>query len=192
MHSNLKLKEEKTLHSDRTILVVDDDAMFRDRVVRALANRGYRAFGASGMRDAVAQAQSISPDCIFLDLRLGDKNGLDVLPEIKRAAPQARIIILTGYGSIATAVTALQHGAADYLTKPVNIEQIITYAGGTKTGMPAASQPYSIPPLDRVEWEHIHRVLQDCDGNISRAAAVLGIHRRSLQRKLAKRPFPTK
>jgi two-component system response regulator RegA len=192
MHSDLKLKEEITPHPDREILVVDDDDTFRDRVVRALVNRGYRAFGASGMSDAVARAQSIPPDCIFLDLRLGRENGLDVLPEIKQAAPQARIIILTGYGSIATAVAALQQGAADYLTKPVNIEHIIKYARGIKTGVPAASQPDPIPPLDRVEWEHIHRVLQDCDGNISRAAALLGIHRRSLQRKLAKRPFPTK
>ena len=173
-----------------TILIVDDDAPFRDRLVKALAARGCCTHGASSTQTGLALAREITPHAIFIDLRLGRENGASMLDELRRLSPRPRLIILTGYGSIATAVAAMRRGADDYLTKPLTADQIFEAARGKLEDGLVEGPPQKAPSLDQVEWEHIQRVLQDCDGNISRAAAKLGVHRRSLQRKLAKRPMP--
>src|SRR5690606_29538385 len=121
-----------------------------------------------------------------LDLRVGTDNGLDLIPELLRLDPATRIVVLTGYGSVATAVEAIRRGAAHYLTKPADTDEILAaFERRSETG-DAATPPLQAMSLDRVEWEHINRVLVDCGGNISEAARVLNIHRRSLQRKLSK------
>jgi two-component system, response regulator RegA len=172
------------------ILVVEDDERLRERVARALRQRGYDVREAVSAKDAAAIAAVEAPEMVLLDLRIEDGSGLDLIPVLLAADPATRIVVLTGYGSVATAVEAVRRGALHYLTKPADVDEILGAfdperhaAGGT---LPV--QPMS---LDRVEWEHISRVLVSCDGNISEAARALGIHRRSLQRKLAKYP-PTR
>jgi two-component system response regulator RegA len=172
----------------QTLLVVDDDAVFRTRVMRAFHDRGYDVHGAASHGDAVAQAQADSPELAIVDLRLPDRSGLDVVRDLRAIDPATRIVVLTGYGSIATAVESIRLGAATYLTKPVDADQIEAAFDGNAA---ASRQPaVSVPTLARVEWEHIQRVLTDCGGNLSQAARLLGMHRRSLQRKLAKDPGP--
>ena len=173
-----------------TILIVDDDAPFRDRLVRALAARGCCTHGASNTQSGLTLARELTPHAIFIDLRLGRENGADMLDELRMLSPRPRLIILTGYGSIATAVAAMGRGADDYLTKPLTADQVYSAATCIRPKDAVKAIPDGVMRLDQIEWEYIHRVLHDCDGNISRAAARLGIHRRSLQRKLAKRPLP--
>ncbi|MGA2583368.1 MAG: response regulator [Tepidisphaeraceae bacterium] len=166
------------------VLVVDDDSTFRTRLVAALAARQLDAFGSASPAEARQLCQRLRPDRVIVDLRMPGGSGLDLVTDILRMHPQARIVVLTGYGSIATALEATRRGAVDYLTKPADADQIL--AAFEKTAKIPA--PNSAPSLARVEWEHIQRVLMDCNGNISQAARVLGIHRRSLQRKLSKYP----
>jgi two-component system response regulator RegA len=176
--------------TNSTILVLDDDAAFRDRLARALSARHYQVLTAADASEALRAVKHHGPDLILLDLRLGTESGLDVLPALRAANPAGCMIMLTGYGSIATAVKAVQAGAADYLTKPVTVEQILNCWQRLKAGnstSPLATD--CTPSLDEIQWDHIQRVLSDCGGNISQAAEALGLHRRSLQRKLAKRPF---
>ena len=168
----------------RTILVVDDDDAFRERLVRALAARGLEALGAGGKAEAGRLAASESPELAIVDLRLGHDDGLDVVRDLHAIDPTTRILVLTGYGSIATAVEAVRRGAFDYLQKPADADQILARLDGE--GAPRDEVP--VPSLARVEWEHIQRVLLDSGGNVSQAARLLGMHRRSLQRKLSKRP----
>jgi two-component system response regulator RegA len=176
--------------NNATILVVDDDAPFRDRLARALSARHYQVLTAANTREALLTVKHHGPDLVLVDLRLESESGLDALPALRAANPAGCIIMLTGYGSIATAVKAVQSGAADYLTKPVTVEQILNCWQRLKAGSAALPPPrVSTPSLDEIQWDHIQRVLSDCGGNISRAAEALGLHRRSLQRKLAKRPF---
>jgi two-component system, response regulator RegA len=171
----------------RTLLVVDDDVVFRTRLVRAFEARGLEVTAAGSVDEAIAAAQAETPELALVDLRLPTRSGLDVVRALKTLDETTTIVVLTGYGSIATAVESVRLGAAAYLTKPVDADQILTALNGTTP--PAASQtPYSVPSLARVEWEHIQRVLADCGGNLSQAARLLGIHRRSLQRKLSKDP----
>ncbi len=172
----------------RSLLVVDDDERFRTRLVRAFQDRGFDAAGAAGYEDAVAAARADSPELAVVDLRLPDRTGLEVVRALKAIDGTTSVVVLTGYGSIATAVEALRLGATNYLTKPVDADQIVAAFDGT--GAAAAAVPAVVPTLARVEWEHIQRVLTDCDGNVSQAARLLGIHRRSLQRKLSKDPGP--
>lgn len=168
----------------RTLLIVDDDALFRTRLARAFEDRGYDVTGVASAAEALAAAQRDSPELALVDLRLGADSGLDLVPALKAIDATTTVVVLTGYGSIATAVESMKRGAATYLTKPVDADQIAAaFDGGARP--PAAD---TVPTLARVEWEHIHRVLADCDGNVSQAARLLGIHRRSLQRKLAKDP----
>lgn len=167
----------------RTLLVVDDDAPFRERIVRAMRDRGYDATGVADHRSAWAAASRESPELALVDLRLPGDSGLTVVRDLRRLDPATIVVVLTGYGSIATAVESIKLGAASYLTKPADADQIVAAFNGTQP-MDAAE----VPSLARVEWEHIHRVLADCAGNVSQAARALGIHRRSLQRKLAKDP----
>jgi two-component system response regulator RegA len=170
------------------VLVIDDEGVFRSRLCRAFRERGWEAHDAGNAEQALYVAAQASPDLVLLDLKMPDVNGLDLIQAIKDLDPTISIIILTGYGSIATAMQALKLGADHYLGKPVDVEQILaTYSELGSHGRDK-SVPTTTPSLARVEWEHIQRVLSDCSGNISQAAKLLGIHRRSLQRKLAKYP----
>ncbi len=171
----------------RSILVVDDDDVFRDRLVRALVDRGFDARGAGGATAAIALSAADSPELAVVDLRMLDGSGLDVVRELKAMDPATNIVVLTAYGSIATALEAVRLGATHYLTKPADLDEILRAFEREKR----PAEPGTVeraPSLARAEWEHIHRVLTDCGGNVSHAARVLGVHRRSLQRKLAKRP----
>jgi two-component system response regulator RegA len=166
-----------------TLLIVEDDDPLRERLVRAMRDRGYEAVGAADRASAIELARQESPELALVDLRLPDDSGLTVVRELKELDPSTVVVVLTGYGSIATAVESIKLGAASYLTKPADADQIVAAFAGMQPGENA-----EVPSLARVEWEHIQRVLTDCGGNVSRAARALGIHRRSLQRKLSKYP----
>jgi two-component system response regulator RegA len=172
-----------------TILVVEDDDAFRTILVQALEARGYDALGVPDAKSAITAAREDSPEMAVVDLRLGDNSGLDVVRELKAIDPSTGIVVLTGYGSIATALESIRLGAVHYLTKPTDPDRILA---AFQRGLAARPRDLSIdtPSLARVEWEHLQRVLTDCNGNISEAARELGMHRKSLQRKLAKRPVP--
>jgi two-component system response regulator RegA len=174
--------------SKPTILVVDDDATFRTRLVRALSSRGYETFEAADVDSAIARAKQLKPARAIVDLRMPGKSGLDLISALMDIDESIQILVLTGYGSIATAVEAVRRGAIDYLNKPVDTEQILAVFDRENAISSATEVTEAKPSLARVEWEHIQRVLSDCGGNISEAARQLGIHRRSLQRKLSKLP----
>ncbi len=167
----------------RSLLIVDDDPAFRERLVRAMRDRGYEATGVGDHTTAMEAAREESPELALVDLRLPGESGLAVVRDLKAMDSSTIVVVLTGYGSIATAVESLKLGAASYLTKPADADQIVAAFDGNPP-----SEDCQVPSLARVEWEHIQRVLADCVGNVSQAARVLGIHRRSLQRKLSKRP----
>ena len=175
-------------NEDRSILVVDDDERFRDRLVRAFSDRGFDVRGAPDAAEALVLATEDSPEWAVVDLRMPGPSGLDLLRDLLGIDPATRIVVLTGYGSIATAIEAVRRGAVDYLTKPADADQIIAALEGTKRT--DETMEVEIPSLARVEWEHIQRALADCNGNVTQAARALGLHRRSLQRKLGK--FPVK
>lgn len=170
-----------------TILVVEDDDSFRTILVKALEARGYDARGVGDAASAIAAARTDSPEMAVVDLKLQDGSGLDVVRELKAIDAATAIVVLTGYGSIATALESIRLGAVHYLTKPTDPDRILA---AFERGLAARPRDLLIdtPSLARVEWEHLQRVLTDCDGNISEAARQLGMHRKSLQRKLAKRP----
>lgn len=172
----------------RSMLVVDDDAAFRLRLVKALAARGFDAGGAGSHAEALAFARRSLPQAAIVDLRMPGESGLDLIPGLLHIVPGMQIVVLTGYGSIATAVEAVRRGALNYLTKPLDTDQILSAFEVDNTAQSTAAPPESTPSLARVEYEHIQRILTDCDGNISLAARKLGLHRRSLQRKLGKLP----
>jgi two-component system, response regulator RegA len=167
----------------RSLLIVDDDAPFRERLVRAMRDRGFEATGVSDHAGAMGAARDESPELALVDLRLPGESGLAVVRDLKALDVSTVVVVLTGYGSIATAVESIKLGAAGYLTKPADADQIVAAFDGTQP-----ADDVQAPSLARVEWEHIQRILADCAGNVSQAARILGIHRRSLQRKLAKRP----
>ena len=176
---------------ERAALVVDDDEVFRNRLCKALADRGWEVSGAADGPGALRLAAASSPDLAVVDLRLPGMGGLDIVRELRHLDETTCIIMLTGYGSIATALTATKLGASHYLSKPADAEQILTaYQRITLGASDAESESAGadVPSLARVEWEHIQRVLEDNQGNISQAAKLLGLHRRSLQRKLSKYP----
>ncbi len=173
--------------SIRHLLLVDDDDTLRERLARALRERGYQVATAGDGAAALKAAKAELPDAVVLDLKMPGSSGLETLRALHALAPQARLVMLTGYGSIATALEAMRLGAHDYLTKPADADQIV--AALTRDPEQPHAEPEVEPPsLERLEWEHIQRVLADCGDNISKAAQVLGIHRRSLQRKLQKYP----
>jgi two-component system, response regulator RegA len=169
-------------------LLVDDDSIFRSRLAIAVRDRNWACHEADSGKDALRLALMHSPNMILLDLRLANESGLDLIHKLKVMSPNSRIIILTGYGSIATAVRAVQLGAHQYLTKPADADQVMESYHALPGEAPPRPEESSAPSLARVEYEHIQRVLADCDGNISKAARILGLHRRSLQRKLFKNP----
>lgn len=174
----------------KRILVVDDDATFRNRLVRALQDRGFAARAAGDHPAALTLAEEFGPGRAVVDLRMPGKSGLEVVRDLLAHEPGMQTIVLTGYGSIASATEAMRLGAVDYLTKPADADQILTAFERQEKAPDEAPPrpPDQAPSLERVEWEHIQRVLADTGGNVSQAARVLGIHRRSLQRKLARRP----
>src|SRR5580658_10419282 len=176
---------------ERAALVVDDDDIFRNRLCRAFAARGWEAIGAADGASALELSSQSSPDLAVVDLRLPGMSGLDIVQGLRRLDETTCIIMLTGYGSIATALTATRLGANHYLGKPADADQILNaYQRISEGSNHRADEPdaNAVPSLARVEWEHIQRVLADCGGNVSQAAKLLGLHRRSLQRKLAKYP----
>jgi two-component system response regulator RegA len=181
-----RLKE--TASDPLVVLVVDDDQVFRDRLCRAFRNRGCEAHEACTAPDTLHVARNVSPDLVLLDLKMPGLSGLDLIQDIKKVDATIAVIILTGYGSIPTAMQALKLGADHYMSKPADAEQILDAYRELNTDPARKHAPTIVPSLARVEWEHIQRVLADCSGNISQAAKLLGIHRRSLQRKLSKYP----
>jgi len=176
---------------NESILVIDDDPTFNAVLVRALERRGHVALGETDAAAAVARAGEARPDRIVLDLNLAGASGLSLIPQLLSLMPDCRIVVLTGYASIATAVDAIKLGAVQYLAKPVEVDAILTAFGdgddddGREGDAVISNEPLSV---DRLEWEHIQRVLREHDGNISATARALKMHRRTLQRKLAKRP----
>jgi two-component system response regulator RegA len=175
----------------QTLLVVDDDDVFRRRLARAFTERGFAVREAADGEAALALAREESPELAVVDLRMPGVGGLDVVRGLHEIDPTTRIVVLTGYGSIATAVEAMRLGAVHYVAKPADADDLLAAFARTDAPLEAgpAAEP-TVPSLARVEWEHINRVLADCCGNVSQAARVLGLHRRSLQRKLAKYPVP--
>jgi len=174
-----------TAPDDKSLLIVDDDKPFAARLARAMEARGFRVEAAGGVGEGLAAISAGAPAFAVIDLRLGDGSGLDVIRALKEARPLARAIILTGYGAIATAVTAVKLGAFDYLAKPVDADEITAALMGDQPDRPQrAEHPMS---ADRVRWEHIQRVYESCERNVSETARRLNMHRRTLQRILAKR-----
>lgn len=162
------------------ILVVDDDQVFCGVLAKALERRGFTVMPALSVAEARSQIESHRPDYAVVDLRIGAESGLALVRQLAALSPPARSVVLTGYGSIATAVEAMRLGARDYFTKPCNADQIL--AGFESEPEPTGAElPFEVPSLARLEWEHIARVLRECNGNVSKAARVLGIHRRTLQ-----------
>ncbi|AWB20162.1 DNA-binding response regulator [Methylobacterium currus] len=172
-------------HTDRSLLIVDDDKPFSTRLARAMEARGYRVHVAESVAEGVSAVDAQPPAFAVIDMRLGDGNGLDVIARLKERRPEARGVILTGYGNIATAVTAVKLGAFDYLAKPADADEI----HGTLMAEPGerADPPENPMSADRVRWEHIQRVYELCGRNVSETARRLNMHRRTLQRILAKR-----
>ena len=172
-------------------LVIDDDPSFNTILVRTLERRGHPARGALDVTSALAAAHEMQASRVVLDLNLNGSSGLALIPQLLAINPECRIVVLTGYASIATAVDAIKLGAIQYLAKPVEIEAILSAFDdddGPDFDLPASDEPLSV---DRLEWEHIQRVLNENDGNISATARALKMHRRTLQRKLSKRPVKT-
>lgn len=179
-----------------TLLVVDDDETFRTQLMRAFERRGFEVRGAESTAAALKAAALESPEMATVDLRMPGRSGLELVKELLELDPTTNIVVLTGYGSIATALEAVRLGATHYLAKPADVDEILAAfrrregASAEEPTRPSTSAIHEseVPTLARVEWEHINRVLTDCGGNISLAAKRLGLHRRSLQRKLAKYP----
>jgi two-component system response regulator RegA len=170
-----------------SILVVDDDDAFRTRLGRALRERGLVVTMAADADQALAEARLDPPELAIVDLKMPGRTGLELVRDLVALDAGTRIVVLTGYGSIVTAVEAVKLGARNYLTKPADTDQILAAFGDLEPGTTPTDE-ISTPTLARTEWEHIQRTLQDCGGNISEAARRLGVHRRSLQRKLSKAP----
>jgi two-component system response regulator RegA len=172
-----------------SLLIVEDDAVLRGRLARAMRDRGFEVREAADGAAALTLAREDPPEHAVVDLRMPGVSGLEVVQGLKEIDPSTLVVVLTGYGSIATALEAVRLGATHYLSKPVDADQIVAVFERGDAQVPAPDEA-STPSLARVEWEHINRVLSDCGGNVSQAARVLGIHRRSLQRKLSKFPVP--
>ncbi|MDR4517264.1 MAG: response regulator transcription factor [Nitrosomonas sp.] len=170
-----------------SLLVVDDDKIFCDVLAKAMTKRGFNVHTTHTIEDALAQAEAATPEYAIVDLKLSSESGLVLVEKLKALDPGTRIVMLTGYASIATAVEAIKLGATHYLAKPVDADEIMTAFERTsgETDTPISANPLSV---GRLEWEYIHRILTENDNNISVTAKVLNMHRRTLQRKLAKKP----
>ncbi|MDQ2103005.1 ActR/PrrA/RegA family redox response regulator transcription factor [Azospirillum isscasi] len=168
----------------RSLLIVDDDAPFRTRLARAMEKRGFNVVAVDSVQLGIEVAQESAPAFAVVDLRLADGSGLDVVKTLRDARPDARIVMLTGYGNIATAVAAVKAGAVDYLPKPADADAVESAL--LADGRPLPSPPENPMSADRVRWEHIQRVFEQCDRNVSETARRLKMHRRTLQRILNK------
>jgi two-component system response regulator RegA len=172
-----------------TGLLVDDDALYLQTLQRSLQKRGLATSIATSVEEALRIAGGTQPlEFALVDLRLGTQSGLELIEPLRRTQPRIRIVLMTGYASVATAVEAIKRGADNYLLKPTTVDMILRTLCG-QAEVPPEPQP-TMTPLSRLEWEHIHQALAETNGNVSAAARLLGMHRRSLQRKLAKRPGP--
>ena len=180
--NNLK---KLTDFDNTSLLIVDDDNPFRDRLSRAMEKKGFEVFQAESVKKGIQSVKEKKPGFAVVDLRLGDGNGLEVVKEIQTTNPTSRIIMLTGYGNIPTAVAAIKEGAIDYLAKPADADDVekALLADPEKRAEP----PENPMSADRVKWEHIHRVFELCNRNVSETARRLKMHRRTLQRILSKR-----
>jgi len=187
----MMMKEEKISPqkiaslADKSLLIVDDDGPLRDRLARAMEKKGFRVIQAESVKEGINCAKNSSPAFAVVDLRLGDGSGLEVVKEIQKAKKDSKVIMLTGYGNIPTAVAAVKAGAIDYIPKPADADDV-------ERALLALPQSKAIPPenpmsADRVKWEHIHRVFELCNRNVSETARRLKMHRRTLQRILSKR-----
>ncbi len=174
-------------HNCPTLLIVDDDEIFCEVLEDALRDRGYLVESAHNIADGLAKAQSLDPEYAVIDLRIGNESGLSLAAQLHARDENTRMVILTGYASIATAVEAIKLGVTHYLAKPADADEILAalHKDEGDPDVPVADNPISIK---RLEWEHLQKVLAECNGNISGAARKLRMHRRTLQRKLAKRP----
>lgn len=169
------------------LLIVDDDPIFRRVLERAMQRRGFDVINADNVANAINLANQHTPEYAVIDLKMQGASGLELVKYLHQLDSQTRMVVLTGYASIATAVEAIKLGATHYLAKPANADEIIAAFGKTQgsANLAVNEQPLSV---DRLEWEHIHRVLQEHEGNVSATARALNMHRRTLQRKLAKYP----
>ena len=171
--------------TDKSLLIVDDDNLFRDRLARAMEKKGFQVIQAESVKKGISQAKNTSPAFAVVDLRLGDGSGLEVIKEIRKFKKDSRVVMLTGYGNIPTAVAAVKAGAIDYIPKPADADDV-------ENALLASPESKAIPPedpmsADRIKWEHIHRVFELCNRNVSETARRLKMHRRTLQRILSKR-----
>ena len=187
----MRTEEEKTNSqkiadfANKTLLIVDDDNPLRDRLARAMEKKGFKVIQADSVKQGINRAKNAAPAFAVVDLRLGDGNGLEVIKEIRRVKSDSRVVMLTGYGNIPTAVAAVKAGAIDYIPKPADADDV-------ESALLALPESKAIPPenpmsADRVKWEHIHRIFELCNRNVSETARRLKMHRRTLQRILSKR-----
>ncbi|OUR80498.1 two-component system response regulator [Alphaproteobacteria bacterium 46_93_T64] len=170
---------------EKRLLIVDDDEIFLNRLGRSMEKNGFTTTLANSVKEGCEKAPTCNPGFAVVDLRLEDGNGLEVVEAIRATNPDARIVMLTGYGNIASAVAAVKAGAIDYLAKPANVDDIVNALNATAGEKP--SPPENPMSADRVRWEHIQRVYELCDHNMSETARRLNMHRRTLQRIMAKR-----
>ena len=177
-------RSARGLPADRSLLIVEDDRSFLQRLAKALESRGFDVTTAESVADGLRQVERAAPAFAVVDMRLGDGNGIDVITALKRRRPEARGIVLTGYGNIATAVNAVKLGAADYLAKPVDADDVV--AALLAQDNQKIEPPENPMSADRVRWEHIQRIYELCGRNVSETARRLNMHRRTLQRILAK------
>ena len=181
-----KINIQKTANlADNSLLIVDDDNPLRDRLSRAMEKKGFKVSQADSVKQGIIQAKNSPPAFAVIDLRLNDGNGLTVVEQIQKLKKNSRIIMLTGYGNIPTAVAAIKAGAIDYIPKPADADDV---ENALLAPLESKATPPEIPmSADRVKWEHIHRIFELCNRNVSETARRLKMHRRTLQRILSKR-----
>jgi len=185
MEQEKKKSQKIADFTDKSLLIVDDDSSFRDRLARAMEKKGFQVFQAESVQEGVNRAKNSPPAFAVVDLRLTDGNGLDVVKEIHRLKKDSRVVMLTGYGNIPTAVEAVKAGAIDYIPKPADADDVENAL--LASPLLKATPPENPMSADRVKWEHIHRVFELCNRNVSETARRLKMHRRTLQRILSKR-----
>ena len=182
---NSKLSKKISDYEDKSLLVVDDDTPFRERLSRAMDKKGFKVTQAESVKNGIESVIKLKPAFAVIDLRLGDGNGIEVVKEIQKLKKDSRVVMLTGYGNISTAVSAIKTGAIDYLAKPADADDVEKALLADPNQKPAP--PENPMSADRVKWEHIHRVFELCNRNVSETARRLKMHRRTLQRILSKR-----